>query len=203
MGHGDKWTLTPAFKQQLKNDGFHCIGFYEINGKFYKIRLRKQARNRQFTIYTFVSFADGGKHIRIGKVEKTRLKDRLTPNNVCKALHLQMDIAWITERMGGWKYPKNATPEMLRDFGQFAGGTPPWEREGWIKFTVGGRGLIFARVSATDDETKWALCAVERKLSELYDPPCNNDRYLCSARQRKAAWVTKHGKPIKINERGP
>jgi hypothetical protein len=121
---------------------------------------------------------------------------------VNKALHL-IDMTWVKERMKRWNYsPQDATPEMLCAFGQFAGGTPPWERENWIKYTVpyGGRGLIFARASAADDETKRTLGVDETRLIKCYDPPCDN-KDAPSAPKRKAEWIAKHQrKPIVIRD---
>ncbi|HWX42459.1 MAG TPA: hypothetical protein VN345_15010 [Blastocatellia bacterium] len=200
----DEWKLTPDFQQQLIRDGFvDCVGFYEIKGNCHKIELNKTC-DRRFTIYSFVSFVSGGKHIRIGKAEKQGLKGRLRPYWVNEALHLR-DQRWVRERMVGWQYaPPDATPDMLSEFGQFAGGTPPWERECWVEYTApcGGRGLIFARAPAIDDEAKRALEVEERRLIERYCPPCNRDLWLASAKQCKAEWVAKHGRDVIRIKRG-
>jgi hypothetical protein len=82
MENSNKWKLSAEFQKQLERDNFDCVGHYEIDRKNYTIHLNRDAGDRKFTIYSFVSFADGGKHIRIGKVEESGLKGRLRPNYV-------------------------------------------------------------------------------------------------------------------------
>jgi hypothetical protein len=201
----EDWKLSPAFQHRLQLDGFQPVGYHTINGKHYLIKVDDYAAEWKFTVYCFVSLAEGGKYMRIGKVEGTGLRGRLKPNYVNDSLHLFMDVEWIKERITRWSYePRDATPEMLSQFGQFAGGPPPWQRDMWIKYLIpfGARGLIFARPPASDTRTRRPLAAEEKKLIRLYDPPCNGDTYLPSARQRKTDWIADHGrKPIRIKRR--
>ena len=86
-----EWSLSPEFRLQLDHDGFQYIGRHQIDGKNYAIGLDNLKEDWKWVIYAFVSFADGGKYIRIGKVEETGLRSRLTPRYLNDALHLK----WI------------------------------------------------------------------------------------------------------------
>lgn len=97
------------------DDGFQYVGHYEIlEGDVCKIHVDRGAGRWRFPVYTHVSYADGGKHVRIGKSEGL-LRDRLNswPRYIGDALKLTM--------------LKNQ---------QFKGGMPPWEAQGWVEYTV-------------------------------------------------------------------
>jgi hypothetical protein len=169
-------NLAPAFASQLAEEGFSYVGYYEIGSdNACKIYVDKKAGNWEFSIYTHVSYVDGGKHVRIGKCEgplRTRLNS--WPRYIGDALKIT----------------------MLRNR-QFKGGTPPWEAQGWVDYTVPyGRGLLFAhRVErlATIEETKRALRYLEKQLQDRYNPPLCNDTV--AGRKLRDEWVRKHGWP--------
>jgi hypothetical protein len=175
----DQWELTPSFQQRLEQDGFISIGWYEIKeGNECEITVSHEASDWEFSIYTHVSFAEGGKHVRIGKCEGA-LKSRLN--------------AWP-------RYIGDALKITMARNEQFKGGTPPWEAQGWLDYTVpyGRRGLLFARhgqILATVDETKKALRGSEKEMLDIYDPPLCNDTPAGSKLRR--AWIDKHGSPVK------
>lgn len=85
---------------------------------------------------------------------------------------------------------------------QFKGGTPPWEAQGWVEYTVPyGRGLLFARrveKLETIGETKRALRHLEKQLQDWYDPPLCNDTV--AGRKLRDAWVTRYGWPTVIKK---
>jgi hypothetical protein len=197
-----QWQLSTEFKKELERHNFLYVGEYGVDGKTHTIKLNSAFDNWRFTIYTFVSYANGGKHIRIGKVEESGLKGRLRPYWLKESLRLATDIPWIEEHMSGWNFtPPDAMPEMLSQYGRFT--TTPWEREAWVEYTVpyGGQGGIFARPPVLGIDRS-ALKAEEERLIRLYDPPCNNDRFLPSARCRRTEWIASHGRePIRIKKR--
>lgn len=87
---------------------------------------------------------------------------------------------------------------------QFKGGTPPWEAQGWVDYTVpyGGRGLLFAqRVERRSslEETKVLLRRLEKRLQDSYDPPLCNDT--SAGRILRDQWVKGRGRPIVIRRR--
>ncbi len=70
MNNNSSFNLSPRFTQQLINDGFKPAGYYEIDqGNACRIFVEKEAGDWQFCVYTHVSYANGGKHVRIGKSE--------------------------------------------------------------------------------------------------------------------------------------
>jgi hypothetical protein len=191
------WSLSPGFQLRLDRDGFQHIGYHRIIGKNYSITLNNLKADWNWVVYAFVSFADGGKYMRIGKVEEAGLRGRLTPRYLNHALHLALDLCWVKERMARWRYsPSNATAEMLSERGRLT--TPPWEREMWVEYLVpfGGHGLIFARPPIDGENNRRALSARERELVDRFDPPCNNETR--SGRRRRAEWIALHGQPIDI-----
>jgi hypothetical protein len=126
--------------------------------------------------------ANGGKHVRIGKYEGP-LSRRLNSSK---------------------RYIEDALNVTMIKNQQFKGGTPPWEAQGWIEYTVpyDRRGLIFARrvdTLTTVVDTKKALRSLERQLQDLYDPPLCNDTN--AGRVLRREWVNKHGKPEVIKKR--
>jgi len=130
-----EWELSPGFRLRLEQDGFQHIGYQQIIGKHYSITLTTLEADWRWVIYAFVSFADGGKYMRIGKTEETTLRSRLTPRYLNHALQLKMDLCWVKERMPRWRYsPSNATAAMLSELGRLT--TPPWERDMWIGHLV-------------------------------------------------------------------
>ncbi len=156
MENSWQFNLTPGFAQQLMDDGFQYVGHYEIlEGNVCKIRVDKEAGRWRFSVYTHVSYADGGKHVRIGKSE-----------------------GLLRDRLNSWpRYIGNALKFTMRKNQQFKGGTPPWEAQGWVEYTVryGGRGLLFAQHVEnlpTLEATKKALRHLEKQLQDFYDPLC-------------------------------
>src|SRR5690242_7760286 len=90
--NSQRFKLTPGFAQQLIDDGFKYVGYYEIlEGSVCKICVDKEAGGWRFAIYTHVSYADGGMHVRIGKSEG-HLRDRLNswPRYIGDALKFTM-----------------------------------------------------------------------------------------------------------------
>jgi len=195
-----EWSRSQEFQQKLTQDGFLYVGYQQIVGKDYWITLDNLSENWKWVIYAFISFAYGGKYMRIGKIEKTGLRGRLTPRYLKHALHLKMDLDYVRQRMPYWRYhPSNATAEMLSKRGRLT--TCPWERDMWIQYLVpyGGYGLIYVRPPVATENNRQALSARERQFIERYDPPCNNETR--SARKRRAEWIAVHGLPIDI--KGP
>lgn len=176
--------LAPTFIRRLADDGFKHIGYYEIReGNVCTIGFDKEVGDWKFSVYTFVSYADGGKHVRIGKYQGP-----------------------LSGRLNSWpRYIGDALKITMLKNQQFKGGTPPWEAQGWIDYTVpyGRRGLLFARrveTLAKANETKKALRYLERQLQDLYDPPLCNDTV--AGRKLRDAWVGRHGWPLVIRKRG-
>jgi hypothetical protein len=176
-------SLAPSFTEQLTSDGFKYIGYYEIQEQnVCKIHIEKEPGNWEFSVYTHVSYADGGKHIRIGKCQGP-----------------------LRARLSSWpRYIGDALNVTMRRNQQFKGGTPPWEAQGWIDYTVAynRRGLLFAqRVQRLEsaDATKKALRYLERKFQDRYDPPLCNDTV--AGRKLRDIWVTKYGSPAVIKKR--
>lgn len=134
MENSWQFNLTPGFAQQLMDDGFQYVGHYEIlEGNVCKIRVDKEAGRWRFSVYTHVSYADGGKHVRIGKSE-----------------------GLLRDRLNSWpRYIGNALKFTMRKNQQFKGGTPPWEAQGWVEYTVpyGGRGA--------------AVCTTRREFADV------------------------------------
>ena len=195
-----EWSLSPEFRLQLDHDGFQYIGRHQIDGKNYAIGLDNLKEDWKWVIYAFVSFADGGKYIRIGKVEETGLRSRLTPRYLNDALHLKWIYVGLRNESHGGRYSRpDATAVMLSELGRLT--TPPWERHMWIKYLVpfGGHGLIFARPPVDGENNRPALSAREGELVGRHDPPCNNETP--SGKRRRAEWIAVHGNPIDI--KGP
>ncbi len=140
-------SLAPSFVRQLRKDGFKRIGHYEIQrGNIFKIDLTdEEAGNWTFSVYTFVSYVDGGRHVRIGSF-RGPLRRRLNEwqRLVTEALNITM--------------PKNQ---------KFKGRTPPWEAQGWTEHR---RGLLFALRTKVE-----GLRHREKKLQRSYDPSLCND----------------------------
>jgi hypothetical protein len=178
-------SLASLFVQRLEADGFKNVGSYEIaKGNIFNIRLNNGARNWEFSVYSFVSYADGGKHVRIGKCEGP-LGGRL--NSWMRFVEEGLNITMPRNQM-------------------FKGGTPPWESQGWLEYTVpfNRRGLLFARrvaPLATIADTKQALRNLEKQLQDSHNPPLCNDT--AAGRELKDAWVGRYGKPQVIRKRGP
>lgn len=193
-----EWSLSPEFRLKLDRDEFQYIGRHQISGKNYSITLDNLKEDWKWVIYAFVSFADGGKHMRIGKAEEIGLRRRLTPRYLNDVLHLKMDLHWVEKRMARWRYsPSGATAAMLSEVGQLT--TPPWQREMWIKYLVpfGGHGLIFACPPVDGENNRQALSAHEREFVDRYDPPCNGESR--SGQRCRVEWIALHGRPIVIN----
>jgi hypothetical protein len=175
--------LSPIFTQQLVYDGFKPAGYYEIDQEHTcRIFVEKEVGDWQFCVYTHVSYANGGRHVRIGKSElPLRVRMNSWPRLIGQALQL-------------------APSQNL----QFKGGTPPWEAQGWADYTVpyGGRGLLFALCverRSTLEETKIALRRLERQLQDRYDPPLCNDT--AAGRILRDQWVRKRGQPVVVRKR--
>jgi hypothetical protein len=176
--------LTLTFAGSLRDDGFKAIGYYKIGeDNTFEINFDRDAGNWEFSVYTFVSYADGGKHIRIGKSEGPL------------SIRLRSWPAFVNDALN------NAMPRNQK----FKGGTPPWEAQGWLNYTVpyNRRGLLFAhRIQTLSElgETKKALRDFEKKLQYLYDPPLCNDTV--AGRKLKHAWILIHGDPMVLKKRG-
>ena len=70
-------NLAPSFARQLMDDGFKYVGYYAIQEcNVCKICVDREAGNWEFSVHTHVSYANDGKHVRIGKCEGL-LRDRL------------------------------------------------------------------------------------------------------------------------------
>src|SRR5215472_16070293 len=166
-------NLAPRFAEQIVADGFEYVGYYEIQeGNICKVCVDNEAGRWKFSVYTHVSYADGGKHVNIGKSE-----------------------GLLKGRLNSWPhYIGDALKFTLSKNQQFKGGTPPWEAQGWVEYTVPyGRGLLFARrveKLATIEETKRALRHLEKQLQDRYDPPlCNGT---VAGRKLRDAWVRRY-----------
>jgi hypothetical protein len=183
--------LTLEFQHQLESDLFVRIGWFGIkdspNGYACEVHVDEEPGDWTLSIYSHVSFAGGGKHIRIGKAEG-KLKERLN--------------SWPYHIGGALKN------DMISKNQQFAGSTPPWEAKGWLKYLVpyGGRGLLFAR-RGTDramlsperlQDEKRALIQRETYFIVRYQPPLNNDRYSKAGLNLKASWIAERGPPTRI-----
>jgi hypothetical protein len=181
MSNTPDLNLAPAFAKQLAEEGLSYIGYYEIGDhNVCKIYIDREAGNWEFSVYTHVSYAHGGKHVRIGKCEgPLRVRLNSWPRYLGDALNITM--------------PRNR---------QYKGGTPPWEAQGWVEYTVPyRRGILFARRVgrlATIEETKRVLRHLERELQDQYDPPlCNDTR---AGRKLRDAWVNRYGRPLVIKK---
>jgi hypothetical protein len=172
--------LEHGLSQRLAADGFTEIGHYTITGtgegRRFNYTVENAAANLwRFSIYAYVSLAGGGKVIRIGK---------------CQAA-LQTRLNSYVYHIGG----AIRSPEGLNE--QFKGSTPPWERDGWLEYTLPqGRGLIFAQsmpALSSEAEAKLSLRTREAALIQRYDPPLCNDSP--AGRKRKADWLASHGRP--------
>lgn len=153
-----KAQLELNFIQEFEADGFTRIGTFNIvDSDGYRIFINEidfaEANDWLFAIYAYVSFANGGKPIRIGKSEQK----------------LSVRLRTYVYHVGGAVKDRDAKNE------QFKGSTPPWEREGWLEYTIPyGGGVIFAQSAvplSSDQETKQALRSKERHLIIKYDPP--------------------------------
>ena len=188
--------LSPDFRQLIEYDQFVEVGWFGfVEGQDAynrKVHIDTDASNWTLCVYSHVSFADGGKHIRIGKAER-KLKERLSawPYHICGALN----------------------NDMIATNKRFAGSTPPWEAQGWLDYLAdqGGRGLLFAMrgpdrgsLSATElEHAKRQLRSKEKELILRYQAPLNNDRYSRAGKARMEAWVAEYGPPTKIWRRSP
>jgi len=187
-------TLGADFKQLLVGDHFVEIGWFgfvpgpnRYNGATY---LEPEGGEWTLSVYSHVSFTNGGKHIRIGKMEG-KLKNRLN--------------RW------GYYICGVLNNDMIAKNQQFAGGTPPWEALGWLEYLqpYGGRGLLFARRGPDAaklpplelDLEKRALAAREADLIVRHQPPLNNDRYGLAGKKLKEARIAQHGPPTRVLRR--
>jgi hypothetical protein len=176
------FDLSSSFTQQLIDDGFKFAGYFEIHqGGACRIFVEDEARDWQMCVYTHVSYADGGKHVRIGKSE------------------LPLRVRMNYGRFIG--HALQFTPSQNR---QFKGGTPPWEAQGWVDYTVryGGRGLLFAQSverRSSLEETKIARRRLEKRFQDSYDPPLCNDT--SAGRILRDQWIERRGRPVVIRRR--
>jgi hypothetical protein len=193
--------LSGEFKKTLEAENFDVVGHYTgvghytADAKYHTTHFCGNAGKRTWTLYSFVSFANGGKHIRFG-ICQTTLESRFNNSNMQKSLRLAFDLSWIKNNMQSWYVGvPDATPELLSTCGQFAGGTKPWEREEFIRYTepYGGQGLIVARPSATTDDERRNLKKEETRLVIIYDPPADCNPSAPSAARRRRKWESTHG----------
>lgn len=175
--------LSSSFRQQLQDDGFQpmAMAWFEIlDGRTCRIHFnRLEMPNWEFTLYLFTSFRDRGKAVRIGKSENYDFPKRL--------------IDW--ECLVG-----DALSEKIFDKNlKYAGGTPPWEANGWLEYTL-PYGLVFAQAVGSIE----LLRTRERELIKRYDPPMCNDsvtgRMLAKEwRKHSALTVVKKGRGPRRN----
>lgn len=176
--------LNSQFLARLVSDNFQPIGWFNIDhGTTLRYGIDVvEAQTWCFAVYAWVSYADGGTVVRIGKSESAlgrRLND----------YQRHLSVA-LSDTLGPNNYHKGATQ--------------PWEAIGWREFTVPfGGGLIFAqRVDGnpTDMKLKQTLRAVELRLIRDYDPP------LCgvakAGKLRKKLWESENGQGTAIRKRG-
>jgi hypothetical protein len=183
--------LVPEFRLQLESDRLVNVGWFGLteseNGYICEVHVEEEPGEWTLSVYSHVSFFDGGTHVRIGKAERE-----------------------LRKRLNSWGYHVGGTlnNNMVEKNQRYAGSATPWEATGWLEYLVpfSGYGLLFARpgpiranLSPTELESeKHLLRRREEKFIRRYQPPLNNDRYSIAGRDRMKAWVAAHGPPTKI-----
>lgn len=178
-----KHLLGDTIVRQLAEDGFRSIGRFEIRDeRHFEIHFDlKEAEDWCYSIYAFVSFANAGVIVRIGKCEQ-KLKSRLRGYKVN-----------IGDALSG----------ALGHNEMYRGGTKPWEPGGWLNYSLPfGGGMLFAKqIKATGSMTdvKKLLADIEVDLIQKHNPPLCGDSI--AGRATRAEWIAKHGRPMRKAKR--
>jgi hypothetical protein len=177
-------ALSQSFLDQLTSDGFVEVGVFELNenGLMSCRLLRSEISNKNYAIYAFVGFAEGGKVLRIGESGERPVAKRILEYP---------------------RYINDACSKTLGSNGYFAGGTKPWERDGWFEYLRQFQiGLIFVKLMNEDKplgSIKDVLHSTQNALIAKYSPPFCNDSH--GSKPLKAAWEAINGKAQKHYKR--
>ena len=171
--------LSSAFRQVLGLHEFEVVGTFSLDsfGNMVCSLNGKAALNATYSIYAFVGVNDGGRFLRIGKYQAQPVIKRILSYPI---------------------YINASRDQRLGPNGHWAGGTKPWERDGWFGYLREfGMGLIYVKavapVSAIPARIS-RLRSIERALINEYRPPLCND---APGKSLQVAWEAKNGKSTK------
>ena len=173
-------TLSQDFRRQFEAEGFVEVGAFGLDdsGRFCCQLGDSYVLAANFSLYAFVGFSGGGVVLRIGESGERPIAKRILEYP---------------------RYINDACDKRLGSNGYFAGGTKPWERDGWFDYLRLYRtGLIFGKVldfSRDAGARRGILHSTQNALIAKYAPPFCNDS--SGSKPLKTVWEQIHGKAQK------